>query len=189
MTKVVVVYHSGAGHTKVQAENVFKGAQSVSGISAKLITSDDAIKDFTALNEADCIIFGCPTYMGGTSAQFKTFIDAAGGIWFKQGWKDKLAAGFTNSQGPSGDKLQTLTALMINAMQHGMVWIGTGMLPGAENSAGTDHELNRLSSFMGAMAQSPYHSPQPLAPDLVTAERFGQRVADAAQRWVRGRQM
>jgi len=38
-----------------------------------------------ALNAADAIVFGTPTYMGGYSAQFKTFIDACGGIWYQQG--------------------------------------------------------------------------------------------------------
>lgn len=188
MTKVTIVYHSGYGHTKKQAEHVFKGLQSMAGISPTIITSEDAIKDFAPLNDADCIIFGCPTYMGGPSAQFKTFIDAASKIWFKQGWKDKLAAGFTNSGSPSGDKLQTLTALAINAMQHGMIWVGTGIQVGAENTLGTDRELNRLSSFMGAMSQSPGQAAEPLAADLDTAEAFGRRVGAAALQWTKGRQ-
>ena len=180
MTKISIVYHSGYGHTKVQAEYVLKGVQSVAGVQAALLTTDDAIKDMAPLTASDCIIFGCPTYMGGPSAQFKTFIDAASKIWFQQGWKDNLAAGFTNSQGPSGDKLNTLQSLLINAMQHSMVWIGTGMLPG--------DELNRLSSFVGAMSQSPQGQKEPIAADLKTAEAFGKRVAEAAVRWVRGRQ-
>jgi len=180
MAKISIVYHSGYGHTKVQAEYVLKGAQAVAGVQAKLLTSDEAIIDMEPLNSADCIIFGCPTYMGGPSAQFKTFIDAASKVWFKQGWKDKLAAGFTNSGGPSGDKLHTLESLMINAMQHSMVWVGTGIM--------SSDELNRLSSYVGAMAQSPQGSKEPMAADLKTAEAFGKRVAETAVRWVRGAQ-
>jgi len=44
--------------------------------------------------------------MGGYSAQFKTFINAFGGIWYQQGWKDKIGARFTHSQGLSGGKLR-----------------------------------------------------------------------------------
>ena len=183
MGKIAIVYHSGYGKTKVQAEHVLKGVQSVPGIAAKLITTEEALKDFTPLNEADCIIFGCPTYMGGPSAQFKGFIDAASKVWFQQGWKDKLAAGFTNSQGPSGDKLSTLTQLMVNAMQHGMIWVGTGFMPGADGTAGTELELNRLSSYVGAMSQSPMGAPAPHPADLKTAEAFGKRVAETANRW------
>jgi len=184
MANIVIVYHSGYGHTKVQAEHVFKGVKAVPGSEVTILTSDDAIKDFSALNAADCIIFGCPTYMGGPSAQFKTFIDAASKIWFAQGWKDKLAAGFTNSGGPSGDKLSTLQQLLTNAMQHSMIWVGTGFLQGANGSSG-DQELNRLSSFIGAMAQSPQGSAAPMTADLVTAEHFGKRVAEIAARWTK----
>ena len=182
MKKIVVVYHSGYGHTKVQAEHVHQGAASVSGVQSTLITSDEAIKDMSALNQADAIIFGCPTYMGGVSAQFKGFIDAASKVWAKQGWKNKLAAGFTNSGTPSGDKLATLQTLFINAMQHSMVWVSLGLLNNAK-SADDLEATNRLSSFSGAMAQSPQGSAAPLEADLRTAEALGQRVAKAALAW------
>lgn len=186
MAKITIVYHSGYGHTKVQAEFVQKGAKAVSGVEVTLITSDEAIKDMASLNAADCIIFGCPTYMGGPSAQFKSFLDATSKIWFTQGWKDKLAAGFTNSGNPSGDKLSTLQQLMTTAMQHSMIWIGTGIMVGEGQTSG-EEELNRLSSFIGAMAQSPQGSAAPLTPDLRTAERFGKRVGEITLRWVKGR--
>jgi NAD(P)H dehydrogenase (quinone) len=157
-------------------------------VTATLITSEEAITNMAPLNEADCIIFGCPTYMGGPSAQFKQFIDAASKVWFVQGWKDKLAAGFTNSGTPSGDKLSTLNQLYINAMQHSMIWISTGIMHGAENTGGTDKHLNRLSCYSGAMSESPHGSKEPLAADLYTAERFGKRAAEIALRWMRGNQ-
>lgn len=181
MAKIVIVYHSGYGHTKVQAEHVLKGALTVSGVSSELITADQACKDFEKLNESDCIIFGCPTYMGGPSAQFKSFIDATSPIWAKQGWKDKLAAGFTNSSGPSGDKLATLTQLMIMAMQHSMIWISQGLLPETKDG---EYSLNRLSSYGGAMSQSPGNAKEPVIDDLKTAEAFGKRVATITARLI-----
>lgn len=183
--QAIVVYHSGYGHTKAQAEAVFRGLQMVAGLTASIITSDDAVQEqFKKLNEADCIVFGCPTYMGGPSAQFKSFLDATSKIWYQQGWKDKLAAGFTNSGNPSGDKLATLTALMTTAMQHGMIWVGTGLMPG---NHGSDTDINRLSSFIGPMAQSPQGSKEPISSDLKTAEHFGKRVGAATTRWVEGK--
>lgn len=183
MTQIAIVYHSGFGHTKTQAEHVVKGASAVPGVKVDLLTADDAIRDFEPLNRADCIIFGCPTYMGGPSAQYKTFLDAASSIWFKQGWKDKLAAGFTNSAGPSGDKLATLTQLMVNAMQHGMIWISQGLMPATRDGERT---LNRLSSFAGAMSQSETDSDRVDPDDLATAEAFGKRVAEITLRWTKG---
>jgi NAD(P)H dehydrogenase (quinone) len=43
--------------------------------------------------------------MGGPAAQFKAFADATSERWFKRVRLNKLAAGFTVSGGPSGDKL------------------------------------------------------------------------------------
>jgi len=39
----------------------------------------------------------------------------------EQRWKDKVAAGFTNSASQSGDKLSTLFQLNVFAMQMGMI--------------------------------------------------------------------
>jgi len=129
----------------------------------------------------DAIIYGTPTYMGGYSAQMKAFIDACAGIWFKQSWKDKLAAGFTHSQGRSGDKLNTLQGLMVNAMQHNMVWVGTGILV-----EGPD-KLNRPSSYAGAMAQSFPPDAAVSEGDKKTCAALGTRVAEAAARWAKGK--
>lgn len=173
MKKITIVYHSGHGHTKVQAEAVARGVKLVPNTEVTLLTTEDAIQDMTPLNIADCIVFGSPTYMGGVSADFKKFIDEASRIWFKQGWKDKYAAGFTNSGGLSGDKLSTLMQLCINAMQHSMIWISTGL---ATHNEG-DIQVNRLGSYLGAMAQSPQGAPEPIKDDIITSEKFGERIA------------
>ena len=186
MAKMVVVYHSGSGHTAQVAKAVARGAETVAGMTVKLCSVEEVKGDFTPFEDADCIVFGCPTFMGGPSAPFKTFIDAASKIWFKQGWKDKLAAGFTNSGGLSGDKLNTLNALYINAMQHGMIWVGNPQMP--TGTSPTD--INRLASWSGVMAQSDQGSTPEQAPpagDLKTAENFAVRVAELTLQFVRGR--
>ena len=65
-----------------------------------------------------------------------------------------MAAGFTNSAGLNGDKLATLQQLALFAMQHSMIWVGLGLLPGNHTAAGSPDDLNRLAGFLGAMAQS-----------------------------------
>jgi len=67
-----------------------------------------------------------------------------------------------------------------------MIWVGLGLMPGNNSSKGSPEDLNRLGSFLGAMAQSnvdqgPEHAPT--AADLRTAEHLGRRVAKAAARW------
>jgi NAD(P)H dehydrogenase (quinone) len=190
MTRIAIVYHSGYGHTRRQAEAVLRGAEAVPGVAARLLPVADLAaaesEAWRALDEADAIILGAPTYMAGPSAAFKAFLDATSGRWAEQRWKDKLAAGFTNSAGMNGDKLATLQQLALFAMQHGMVWIGLGLLPGNHSSAGSPEDLNRLAAFLGAMAQSNADAPSDIAPpraDRATAEHLGRRVAEAARRW------
>lgn len=178
MTKVVVVYHSGYGHTAEQAKAVARGA-GIEGVEAKLVSVTDLEKHWQDLDEADAIIFGAPTYMGSVSAPFKAFMDESSKVWFKQGWKDKIAAGFTNSASQNGDKFNSLVQLFTFAMQHGMVWVGLGLLPGNNSSKGSVNDLNRLGSYGGAMSQA--NADQGIEgmqqSDLRTAEHLGKRVA------------
>ncbi|MEU7903514.1 flavodoxin family protein [Actinoplanes sp. NPDC049118] len=186
MTRLAIIYHSGYGHTRVQAEAVRDGARSVPGVQVDLIAVDDSPYPWEVLDRADAIIFGAPTYMAGVSAPFKAFLDATAGRWAEQGWKDKLAAGFTNSAGINGDKLAALQHLALFAMQHGMVWVGLGLLPGNHSSTGSPEDLNRLASFLGAMAQSPADlGPEagPSPSDRRTAAYLGERVARIARGW------
>lgn len=189
--RLVVVYHSGFGHTTEVAKAVARGVARLPGAAVKLIAVGEVQGEFADFNAADGIIFGCPTYMGGPSAEFKTFIDAAAKLWFSQAWKDKIAAGFTNSQSFSGDKLATLQQLMQMAMQHSMLWVSQGIMPATTKAPDgpTGQAINRLGSFMGLMTQSNNVAPadSPPAGDIETAELFGERVARATQQWVRGR--
>jgi len=179
MTSVAVVYHSGYGHTAEVAKAVAHGANLVEGITAKLIRVEDIEKHWQDLDEAEAIIFGAPTYMGSASAPFKAFMDASSKVWFNQGWKDKIAAGFTHSGSQGGDKYNTITQLFTLAMQHGMIWAGLGLMPGNNSSKGSLNDLNRLGSFTGAMTQSNVDQGAEAIPasDLKTAEHLGRRVA------------
>ncbi len=189
MARVTIIYHSGYGHTKVQAGAVFSGAHQVPGVQAQLVAVEEHAEHWAALDGADAIIFGAPTYMAGASAPFKAFLDATSGRWAEQRWKNKLAAGFTNSAGYNGDKLATLQQINLFAMQHSMIWIGLGLLPGNHTSKGSPEDLNRLAAFLGAMAQSNADEPPEIAPpasDRATAAHLGRRVAEAAMRWRAG---
>ena len=191
MAKVYTIYHSSYGHTKLQAEAVHAGAAGVAGVTAILFNTAEATEKLDELDSADAIIFGCPTYMGSMSADMKTFLEAAAKKWFTLAWKDKVAGGFTNSSSFSGDKLNTLMGLMINAMQHGMIYVSLGMLPAENEQAGMKtingpgpEAHNRLGSFSGAMSASfqlaAGEGPPP--GDIATAKLYGKRIAEIASR-------
>lgn len=184
--KIAIVFHSGYGHTRRQAEAVQAGAASVATTEASLFdvaALDDA--QWEALDAADALIFGSPTYMGSATAKFKEFMETSSKRWYARAWANKLAGGFTVSASQSGDKLNTLVEMMIFANQHGMIWVGLDMLPGNNSSKGSVNDLNRLGSFSGAMAQanSDQGAEGMLESDLKTAEALGRRIAETAQRF------
>ncbi|MGG6296462.1 flavodoxin family protein [Leptolyngbya sp. AN02str] len=194
MATVAIVYFSGSGHTHLMAEAVAHGARQVPDTEVKLlrITGEHIVNGrwenteiMEALNQADAIVFGTPTYMGGVAGQFKAFLDAGSSAWFGQQWKDKIAGGFTHSGSLSGDKQGTLIYLSVYAAQQAMVWIGFGDLP--SNYLGKDDGLNRLGSYLGVMGQATPTmdgSPAELdSGDRLTAEQYGQRIAAATHRW------
>ena len=190
MPSVVVVYHSGYGHTKVQAEAVARGAASVDGAKVLLVPVEDVEMHWDALHAADAIVFGSPTYMGSVSAKMKAFMEETSKHWATLKWRDKIAGGFTNSASQSGDKLNTLIDFVVFAMQHGMIWVGLDLLPGNNSSKGSVEDLNRLGSFLGAMAQSNADEGSDVAPpraDRETAERYGRRIGEVARDWSRSR--
>lgn len=189
MAVIVMVYHSGYGHTARAAEAVAQGAQGIDGvqITLLLIDSEGNLPEhgWEQLAAADAIIMGSPTYMGGPSWQFKKFADASSKPWFTQQWRDKLFAGFTNSASMNGDKLSTLDYLFHLSQQHGGVWVGMGMLP-ANSKAAQRNDVNYIAGFSGLMTVSPSDATPdeaPLPGDLETARRFGARVATLAVRW------
>lgn len=181
--KIAIVYHSGYGHTAVVAEHVAKGARDA-GAEVTLHKAEElsnpAEGPWDVLAAADAIVFGAPTYMGSAPAPMKAFMDASSKVWFTQGWKDKFAAGFTNSASWSGDKLNTLLQFSILAGQHGMLWVSTGFVPGNNSSKGSQEDLNRVGSYLGLMTQSNADQGPDVAPpasDRRTSEAFGARIA------------
>lgn len=187
--QLTVVSHSGYGHTQRVADALAEGAASILGTEAtQLNVADISEAGWLQLAQADAIVFGAPTYMGGPSGQFKVFADASAKVWFAQGWKDKIAGGFTCSMSMSGDKLSTLQYFVTLAMQHSMIWVGTGLLPGAR--AGHPDELNRLGSYLGVMAQADNVPAEqsPPAGDLATARAYGARIAEVARQYRHRRQ-
>lgn len=176
MAKIAVVYHSGYGHTQRIAQVVAEGAD------ADLLSIDAdgnlSEADWATLGEADAIVFGTPTYMGGPSWQFKKFADASSKAWFTRAWQDKFFAGFSVSASLNGDKGQTLAYLNTLAAQHGGLWISLGMLP-ANQLAATRNDVNNLGGSVGLLVQAPSDAGADKIPqgDVDTARKFGERVA------------
>jgi|SRR5664279_3701282 len=184
MNQLAIVYHSAHGHTEHIARHVAEGALSAASAEVDLLKADDLARDADRLLPYDGIILGSPTYLGGVSAPFKGFMDATGRIWRSQSLKGKLAAGFTVSSLPAGDKQSTLMSMFVFSMQHGMVWVGSPFLPEQHSGVPYDEAANRLGSWSGLMAQAGHGLPASafVPGDLKTARMFGRHFAETLER-------
>ncbi|MDB5982085.1 MAG: flavodoxin family protein [Pseudomonas sp.] len=189
--KVVVVYHSGYGHTVKVAEAVVRGASSIAGVEVQLVKAEDAHLTWSLLDDADAIIMGAPTYMGSLSAPFKAFMDATSHLQYvEKRWTNKVAAGFTTGTSRGGDKQNSLVQLMTFAAQHQMHWVNLGLNYGNNRSYTNEDILNRDSYTLGMAAQANMDQGGDVAPpssDIRTAEFLGTRVAEVAQELAAGR--
>ncbi|MCQ4160326.1 flavodoxin family protein [Roseomonas sp. GC11] len=183
--QIAIVYDSGYGHTAKLARHVAEGVARVAGAEALLLAVADGEADWARLAASDAIIFGSPTYNGLISARLKAFMEASTrAAWLPQAWRNKVAAGFTNSGAMHGDKLNALVSMALFAAQHGMIWVGLDLFPGKSST-----EMNRIGGWLGAMAQSDDASPEvtPIESDLKTAAHLGQRVAEVTAQLLRGK--
>ena len=122
--QISIVYGSGFGPTAKLANHVAQGVESYHGANAAIVPVSASV-DWSALEASDAIIFGSPTYNGLIGTRLKGFIEATTRTaWVPQKWRDKIAAGFTNSGSYHGDKLNSLISMALFAAQHGMIWVG-----------------------------------------------------------------
>lgn len=183
---IAIIHHSGSGHTTELARAVAEGARSAGVRIYEHQIRDEDFKGgrwlneevLAELDEADAILFGSPTYMGGVSAQLKAFMDATSPRYLQRKWVDKIGAAFTVSGLPSGDKLNMLVTCATFAMQHGMIWVGVAESP----VSGQGH--NRFGFFFGAGGYALFEPVEeaPPAEDRLTGELLGRRVANVAKR-------
>ncbi len=186
---IAIAYHSGFGHTEVLAEAVAAGAAE-GGANVSVIAVDCMTDgDWDVLDGADGIVFGSATYMGNVSAGFQAFAEQTGRRCVNGSWRDKVAAGFTNSGAKSGDKVNTLVSLAIFAAQHHMHWVSLGLGAGWNSATGSENDLNRLGFWLGAGAQTDVDAgPDQMHPsDVQTCHHLGQRVALVTRQFNIGR--
>jgi NAD(P)H dehydrogenase (quinone) len=192
MKSIAIVYHSGFGNTEQLARAIERGAQNTGIQVERLVLTGEQIQsgrwqDETIsikLNAADAIVFGAPTYMGMVSGVFKCFADATAPLWMNHTWQDKLAAGFTTSSHPSGDKVMTLHYLVTLATQLRMVWLGPTAQ--ASHMTGSDQGIDQWGYYLGVGSLGtvqPGIGSGPTPGDLLTAEKYGERIAQATMRW------
>jgi NAD(P)H dehydrogenase (quinone) len=108
------------------------------------------------------------------AAQFKAFLDSAGGLWFQGKLANKVYAGFTSAQNTHGGNESTLLALY-NSIYHFGGLIAT---PGYTDPVvfGSGGNPYGVSVVTGAAGEAPN------AATLAHARYLGKRLAELSQK-------
>lgn len=157
---ISIVYDSGYGHTARQALALAEGARRVPEAEVRMIAVVDGSMPWESLAASDAIIFGSPTYNGSVSARFKQFMeDSTNPAWSPQKWRNKIAAGFTNSGAMHGDKLNSLIAMQpfMDVLKLDGTLVNLGALNQLEGLSGMALGFGRKSlagSMIGGIAET-----------------------------------
>lgn len=177
MTKVLVLYYSGYGHTETMANAVAEGVRSVEGVSCELKRVPELVPEEVAassgmkteqdapfatpeeLADYDAIIFGTPTRFGNMAAQMRNFLDQTGALWFQRKLVGKVGSVFTSTASQHGGQETTITSFHTTLLHHGMVivglpytWEGAYIL--SEVSGGTPYGASTIADADGSRLPS-----------------------------------
>jgi len=119
--RILVLYYSRDGHTKIMADLVAEGAASVPDTEVRLKTVAEAVAD--DLVWCDGVATGSPTHMGTIAWEMKQWWDVvAQPLWPKV--EGKIGCAFTSSGGLAGGGELTCLALQIVLMNYGLLVFG-----------------------------------------------------------------
>jgi NAD(P)H dehydrogenase (quinone) len=119
--RILVLYHSASGNTKLMADLVAEGAAGVPETEVHLRSIAEATVD--DLVWCDGVAVGSPTCMGTIAWQMKRFWDeTAQPLWPKI--EGKLGCAFSSSGGLAGGGELTCLALLVVLMNYGLLTFG-----------------------------------------------------------------
>ena len=138
---VLVLYYSRQGSTAAMAQQVARGVELVTGMTARLRTVpavsatceqvDEDIPDTGPLycelaDLGDCagLVMGSPTRFGNMAAPLKYFLDQSSSLWLSGALIDKPAGVFTSTSSLHGGQESTLLSMLLPLLHHGMVVAG-----------------------------------------------------------------
>lgn len=196
MSKVAVIYYSATGTNRTVAEAVGEGAAAAGAevrvrlvaetLPAEVVARNPQWKAFVEstkdlpkasledLDWADAVAFGSPTRFGNVAAQFKGFIDSAGGLWFQGKLANKVYAGFTSAQNLHGGNESTLLALYNSIYHFGGILATPGYTDPLVFAAG--------GNPYGVSVATGQNGAPPSEAALAHARYLGRRLAELSQK-------
>jgi NAD(P)H dehydrogenase (quinone) len=138
---ILVLYYSRQGATRLLAEAVAQGVDSVDGAAARMRTVPPVAPVVTVaeppvppagapyveladLEDCGGLAVGSPTRFGNMAAPLKHFFDSTSGLWLSGALAGKPAAVFTSTSTLHGGQETTLVSMMLPLLHHGMLVLG-----------------------------------------------------------------
>lgn len=195
MAKVLVLYYSSYGHMSQMADAVAEGARSAGAevdvlrvpetapaevAKAAGFKSDHShavIDSVEKLADYDAIVIGTPTRFGRISSQMASFLDQAGGLWYRGALIGKVGAAFTSTATQHGGQETTLFSVITNLLHFGMTVVGLDSGYQAQNAI---DEVNGGAPYGATTIAGGDGSRQPSDIELGGARHQGKRVAETA---------
>nr|MDO8099106.1 flavodoxin family protein [Candidatus Njordarchaeota archaeon] len=148
MTKIIVVYESKYGNTKIVAEKIAEGLGT--GKEMKIDVRNLKDLDLDRIPECDVILIGSPNHMGRHTRGIKKFIDKLG----KLNLKNKFAAVFDTCVSKDFEKAVKKMENHLAKVTPGLRLVSLGL-------------SIRVEGMKGPIAEE----------DLPKCEEFGKRIA------------
>ncbi|WP_066547004.1 MULTISPECIES: NAD(P)H:quinone oxidoreductase [unclassified Sphingomonas] len=195
MAKVLVLYYSSYGHIEKMADAIADGARGagaqvdvlrvpetapaevVAAAHFKTESAHGVIGSVEELANYDAIVIGAPTRFGRMPSQMASFLDQAGGLWFRGALNGKVGGAFTSSASQHGGQEVTLFSILTNLMHFGMTIVGLDY--GFQGQLGVD-EVKGGSPYGATTIADGDGSRQPSAVELDGARYQGRRIAEVA---------
>jgi len=143
MAKVVVIYESKYGNTKLVTEKIVEGMTEVSGVEVVLKELKEV--EPNQLTEFDAILVGSPNHMGGATRSIRKFIDELG----KLNLAGKMVAVFDTYLGGDFEKAVKKMEKQISERIPGLKLATPGLSIRVEGMKGpiTEGELPKCKDF------------------------------------------
>jgi len=162
MVKILVLYDTQSGNTKMMAEAVAQGAESLPNVEVTIRHVDEA--QSSDLFEHDGIAVGSPTWCGGLSWKLKKFFDESTCVWGKV--EDKVGCAFSTSGGMGGGSEMTCLSILSVLLNYGMLVFGV-----------TDYAAPGITAHYGAVAVQ-----KPTEDELASCRILGAKLVTHAKR-------
>jgi NAD(P)H dehydrogenase (quinone) len=141
MVKVLILYYSRRGSTRLLAEKIAEGVESIAGCEAVLRTVPPVTSvvqaleppvptngsPYCTLNDLEhchALALGSPTRFGNMADAMKHFIDQTAGLWLTGALIGKPACVFTSTTSAHGGQESTLLSMMLPLLHHGALVMG-----------------------------------------------------------------